>query len=1118
MSRMEEKMELQELNDRLAQYIDFIHQNMFSPGVSGDLDFLADSVKDKLKDLTGVYTSELDALRRNLDKVALQLAKSQVQLKTASSARDEALRDLDEARTREEQKSKELLALAAQLARVERELENSHHIEDEHENLLKQHKILKTQLEQETVQRTDLQNRLMTATEQLDFKDKLLKEERAAFTAENIQIQLKTVVQEAQKYREKLRSKLDELRKEMGSQMKDTLDRLEKNMEVQLKAEKQRTRAAERHAESIKVERDRTSTLLTSRSDELARCRTELETAQRTVDQLNSTVGEMEKKHQEALDRHRSELDRILSLLDEKIHESAELAGIKVQLDAELATYRSLLEAEESRCHLSPPRQRLTAKPLIKRGVKRTVTEIDTNVDLDALDLRSSLSTSTAAERRSKYFGRKASGTSIRITCSSDGPVHFASADPSDGLVRIFNASDDVVPMGDWRLQFGPTLPGATDHTVLYTFPESQQLKPHSELQLHLCSSAGEQVDHIPVQKRRRLPPAKLYLITDAPIWQPYNSSLSLLDSDGSVRAVCEIKPAGVIHPAGSAGSVLGGSQSNIYSFRITCEANGDVHFEAVESGEGILLIRNAGTKTVPLDGWYLTFKTENHSVNVPLAPEHTEIKAAQEIRVCLPSANSSLPAKRSTDESHIQIITDAPVTEQYNSTFTLYDADHKVRAVGKCEQLDDEDTLIRFPTVILEKSNSSVATSWKQESRTTTKSSAGHASSLADRYGNFLLATPRPRSSVCPAAMPKLPYVNQKPLTAFFTSPKAIAKLSDAKENSITPVGAAETPKSDRTPEKRALEEICLSNTNGQPNPDEDVEVTKRPRMESSTPQQMKSPPPSAWGNFPLGRSSTSALGREDLNKKLAEIKRKLASRPTRSVLTLIQGLHPEWVCVLQQQIESERFQKLADFVAGERARTTAIYPPSEQVFTWSQLCPPSSVRVVILGQDPYHGPKQAHGLAFSVQRPLPPPPSLINMYKEIRSGLPEPAENVEWPPKHGDLSGWARQGVLLLNAVLTVRASSPNSHKDQGWELLTDAVIRHLSKDKSNLVFMLWGSHALKQGAGIDRKRHLVLHAPHPSPLSASRGFFGCGHFTKANDYLREHGLTPVGWTKLD
>ncbi|KER26406.1 hypothetical protein T265_13997 [Opisthorchis viverrini] len=298
---------------------------------------------------------------------------------------------------------------------------------------------------------------------------------------------------------------------------------------------------------------------------------------------------------------------------------------------------------------------------------------------------------------------------------------------------------------------------------------------------------------------------------------------------------------------------------------------------------------------------------------------------------------------------------------------------------------------------------------------------------------------------------MPKLPYVNQKPLTAFFTSPKAVAKLPDAKENSITPASPAETPKSARTPEKRALEEICPSNTNGQPNVDDDVESTKRPRVESDTAQQIKSPPPSAWGSFPLGKSSTSALGREDLNKKLAEIKRKLASRPTRSVLTLIQGLHPEWACVLQQQIESERFQKLADFVAGERARPTAVYPPCEQVFTWSQLCPPSSVRVVILGQDPYHGPKQAHGLAFSVQRPLPPPPSLINMYKEIRSGLPESAGNLEWSPKHGDLSGWARQGVLLLNAVLTVRASSPNSHKDQGWELLTDAVIRHLSKDKS-------------------------------------------------------------------
>ncbi|KAF7257074.1 hypothetical protein EG68_06045 [Paragonimus skrjabini miyazakii] len=359
---------------------------------------------------------------------------------------------------------------------------------------------------------------------------------------------------------------------------------------------------------------------------------------------------------------------------------------------------------------------------------------------------------------------------------------------------------------------------------------------------------------------------------------------------------------------------------------------------------------------------------------------------------------------------------------------------------------------------------------------------------------------------------MPKLPCLNQKPLTAFFSSPKSFDKGGD-KENMVN---------NERSPVllTKSIERSPLHAPSAVDSSEITTQPAKRPRVTEPAKsdgdticEPVFSPKMSTFLGYPSATPS-----RESVNRLVAELKRKLSARPTRSVLNLIQGLHPEWICALDSQLQSERFQKLADFVAAERAHGSPIYPPVDQVFTWSQLCPPSSVRVVILGQDPYHGPRQAHGLAFSVQRPLPPPPSLINMYKEIGSSLSNINSDLRWPPNHGDLTGWAQQGVLLLNAVLTVRAATPNSHKDRGWELLTDAVVRHLNKAKSHLVFMLWGSHAQKQGAGIDRKRHLVLQAPHPSPLSASRGFFGCGHFTKANTYLKEHGLTPVDWTQLE
>ncbi|XP_049326706.1 uracil DNA glycosylase a isoform X2 [Astyanax mexicanus] len=221
--------------------------------------------------------------------------------------------------------------------------------------------------------------------------------------------------------------------------------------------------------------------------------------------------------------------------------------------------------------------------------------------------------------------------------------------------------------------------------------------------------------------------------------------------------------------------------------------------------------------------------------------------------------------------------------------------------------------------------------------------------------------------------------------------------------------------------------------------------------------------------------------------------------------------GLGESWQRALSSEFTKPYFKQLMTFVDGERQKHT-VYPPPHQVFTWTQMCKIEDVKVVVLGQDPYHGPNQAHGLCFSVQRPVSPPPSLVNMYKELEADI----EGFKHPG-HGDLTGWAKQGVLLLNAVLTVRAHQANSHKDQGWEKLTDAVVHWLSTNLEGLVFMLWGAYAQKKGATIDRKRHHVLQTVHPSPLSAHRGFFGCKHFSKTNELLQKSGKKPIDWKAL-
>lgn len=221
--------------------------------------------------------------------------------------------------------------------------------------------------------------------------------------------------------------------------------------------------------------------------------------------------------------------------------------------------------------------------------------------------------------------------------------------------------------------------------------------------------------------------------------------------------------------------------------------------------------------------------------------------------------------------------------------------------------------------------------------------------------------------------------------------------------------------------------------------------------------------------------------------------------------------GFGESWRKELNAEFGKPYFKRLMSFVSDERQRHT-VYPPAHQVFTWTEVCAIRDVKVVVLGQDPYHGPNQAHGLCFSVQRPVPPPPSLVNMYKELAADI-----DGFQHPGHGDLTGWAKQGVLLLNAVLTVRAHQANSHKDKGWEAFTDAVVQWLNGNLNGVVFMLWGSYAQKKGIAIDRKRHHVLQTVHPSPLSAHRGFLGCKHFSKANELLRKSGKRPIDWTAL-
>lgn len=222
---------------------------------------------------------------------------------------------------------------------------------------------------------------------------------------------------------------------------------------------------------------------------------------------------------------------------------------------------------------------------------------------------------------------------------------------------------------------------------------------------------------------------------------------------------------------------------------------------------------------------------------------------------------------------------------------------------------------------------------------------------------------------------------------------------------------------------------------------------------------------------------------------------------------------LEPSWKSRLEDEFGQSYMADLRRFLLARKKAGATIYPPGPEIFNALDTTPFDAVKVVILGQDPYHGPGQAHGLCFSVKEGVPLPPSLINICREINDDVGGMGES--GVPTSGSLLPWARQGVLLLNAVLTVERGQAGAHQGRGWERFTDRIVAELNSGREGLVFMLWGSYAQKKGAAIDRRRHLVLRAPHPSPLSAHRGFFGCRHFSKANTWLQNQGQEPIDWS---
>uniref|UniRef100_A0A095AFS7 Uracil-DNA glycosylase n=1 Tax=Schistosoma haematobium TaxID=6185 RepID=A0A095AFS7_SCHHA len=1038
-SRLEEKEELQHLNDRFANYIEHLHKNIFNKEFSGHIDLLTNSLKNEMDDYVKVFSNEVELLRQNLNKTSLELTNAKIQLKKSTSDLDETIKQLERSKANETEMGNKIASLNVQLSQLQNQLDVCNNYKTDYDSLMDQHKMLKSQLENETLLHTDTKNKLLTALEQLEFKNQLLAKERNIWNSESIQSHLTSIIKSVEaNSHDKLCHLLSEIRSQMTIQYDQAKNKIKEGLKATLDAEKLRSNSLEQDLRNKITECRRLSQLVSSQSSDLYNCRHDLEATRKQLKDFEQQLKFNEDKLHGIISQHRSEVERLLELLTDKSTECTELAGIKIQLDAELAMYRKLLEGEESRLHLSPTEKILKGKPIVRTNItptKRTYSDMYTSslkskqqstgsclhdVDLDHTDtnnivqsypLTTERKISEISDSHSKItnidFNLHSSGLStfpssssligdsLRITCRADGPIHFSSADPGEGLLRIYNASEDAIDLSNWHLYAGPTHEGSSDYIKLYTFHKSQTLQPHTELQVFLCFAS----EPSQVSSAKRVRPdvsAILHLITPVSVWNPYSSLIALQDSTGSVRATCEMES---------------------YSR-----------------------------------------KSDKISTSDVVAVDDEEDGSSDKVSsVCSDNdfTSNNDPQQQTVEDNNLNksVVKITRLSEETTRTFQSH---------GEYFDLPKHVSSVRFRSDI-----------WPNE-----------------------------------ASSSKLSQSSQRTLTSFFSRTSTTPTQGELKRK----LSSSECEGGDSDPPSKLLfSDENKSPTTGTISPS----TTNTPNMKPLSPMNNHSF--SLIGNTKHLFKSTE-LDKSAVNKMLAECRRRLTNRSNKNVLNLIQGISNEWFAILLEQIEHDKFQQLADFIAKEQNSGVTIYPPIEQIFTWTKLCLPTDIHVVILGQDPYHGPRQAHGLAFSVCRPVPAPPSLINMYKEISSSMNLANSNDNWPPKHGDLTGWAKQGVLLLNAVLTVRSSTPNSHKDKGWEFLTDAAIRYLNKNRNNLVFMLWGASAQKQGQSVDRKRHLVLNAPHPSPLSASRGFFGCGHFEKANEYLKQHGIKPIDWTKLD
>ncbi|KAH8870325.1 Lamin-L(II) [Schistosoma japonicum] len=575
-SRLEEKEELQHLNDRFANIIEYLHKDIFSKEFSSHIDLLKNSLKNELEDYVKVFSNEVELLRQNLNKTSLELTNAKIQLKKTTSDLEETIKQLDRSKASETDMANKITSLTAQLSQLQSQLDACLNYKTDYDSLMNQHKMLKSQLEKETLLHTDTKNQLLTALEQLEFKNQLLEKEHNIWNNESIQTYLTTIIKGVEvNTHDKLCGLLSEIRSQMAIQYDHAKNKIKEGLEATLNAEKLRSNSLEQDLQNKTKECQRLSQLVLSQTNDLSNCRTELDITRKQLRNLESQLKVSEDKLHGIASQHRSEIERLLGLLADKSTECAELAGIKVQLDAELAMYRKLLECEESRaypiadafhsvtylvdrladveksadtsdnlisryplttkCATSHPPPYTHAASFDKQGTLDSTETSHTTSKTGIIDLdlcRSGLSTSSSSSLI---------GNSLRITCRADGPIHFASADPGNGLIRIYNASQRVINLSNWHLYVGPTHEGSLDYVKLYTFPKSQILQPHAELQVFLCwASEASQVSS--PKRRRRDITAVLHLITPVSVWNPHSSVIALQDSTGAVRATCEME------------------------------------------------------------------------------------------------------------------------------------------------------------------------------------------------------------------------------------------------------------------------------------------------------------------------------------------------------------------------------------------------------------------------------------------------------------------------------------------------------------------------------------------------------------------------------------------------